>query len=56
MTFMFEFVSTEYTPKNVMLRAEKIRGWTAKSLAEYKSLRDFFNVKPRIEEFLPQLK
>ena len=53
---MFEFVSTEYTPKNVMLRAEKIRGWTAKSLAEYKSLRDFFNVKPRIEEFLPQLK
>jgi SAM-dependent methyltransferase len=53
---MFEFVSLEYTPKNVMLRAEKIRGWTTKSINEYRSLRDYFNIKPKIEEYLPQLK
>ncbi len=53
---MFEFVPTEYTPKNVMLRAEKIRGWTTKSLKEYRDLRDFFCAKPKIEEHLPQLR
>jgi len=56
MVDMFEFVPAEYTPKNVMLRAEKIRGWTAKSLNEYQSLRDYLSVKPKIEEFLPQIK
>jgi len=53
---MFEFVSMQYTPKNVMLRAEKIRGWNAAVLKEFQDLRDYFNLKPKIQEYLPQLK
>ena len=53
---MFEFTSTQYTPKNIMLRAEKIRRWTTKNLKEYHDLRDFFYLKPKIQEYLPLLK
>jgi hypothetical protein len=53
---MFEFTSTNYTPKNIMLRAEKIRGWTTKSLKAYHDLRDFFFLEPKIQEYLPLLK
>ncbi len=53
---MFEFTPTQYTPKNIMLRAEKIRGWTTKNLKEYHDLRDFFCLKPKIQEYLTQLK
>jgi hypothetical protein len=52
---MFEFVPTRYTPKNIMLRAEKMRPFDTKSLMAYGTLRDYFNVKPKIQEYLPQL-
>jgi hypothetical protein len=53
---MFGFVSTKYTPKNIMLRAERIRASSTKSLRAYETLRDYFNVRPKIQEYLPQLK
>jgi hypothetical protein len=53
---MFEFVSKKFTPKNIMLRAEKTKEHNNKSLAAYQKLRDHFNVKPKIQEYLPQLK
>jgi hypothetical protein len=53
---MFDFVSTRYTPKNIMLRAEKIRVNNTESLKAYQTLRDYFNVEPKIQEFLPQIK
>lgn len=53
---MFEFISTRFTPKNIMHRAERISGWDGKSLSAYKALRDFFSLKPQIEEYLPWLK
>ena len=53
---MFEFASTQYTPKNIMLRAEKIRGWNNAVLKEFQDLRDYFNIKPKIQEYMPQLK
>ena len=52
---LFEFVSSKYTPKNIMLRAEKIREWNRKSLAAYQALRNYFAVKPKIQEYLKQL-
>ena len=53
---MFEFVSTKYTPKNIMLRAEKIRATNTESLKAYQTLRDYFNIKPEIQEYLSTLK
>jgi hypothetical protein len=53
---MFEFVSPRHTPKNIMLRAEKTEELNRQSLAAYHDLRDYFNVKPKIQEYLPQLK
>jgi hypothetical protein len=53
---MFEFVSTRFTPKNVMLRAEKIRVNNTESLKAYQNLRNYFNIKPKIQEFLPQIR
>jgi len=53
---MFEFVPVKYTPKNIMLRAEKIRAQNTESLKAYQTLRDYFNVKPKIQEYLPTLK
>ncbi|MGQ9514991.1 MAG: class I SAM-dependent methyltransferase [Thermoproteota archaeon] len=52
---MFEFTSTRYTPKNIMLRAEKKKEWNDKSFNAYQKLRDYFDVKPKIEEYLIQL-
>ena len=52
---MFEFISTRHTPKNILLRAEKKRAWNKESLEMYRGLRDCFNVKPKIEEYLPDL-
>jgi hypothetical protein len=52
---MFEFVSTRYTPKNIMLRAEKMRPFNTESITAYRTLRDYFNIKPKIQEYLPQL-
>ena len=52
---MFEFISTRYTPKNILLRAEKKGTWNNELLKKYKDLRNYFNVKPKIEEYLTQL-
>lgn len=52
---MFEFISTRHTPKNILLRAEKKRPWNKEGLEMYRGLRDCFNVKPKIEEYLPDL-
>jgi len=52
---MFEFISTRHTPKNILLRAEKKRTCNNESLEMYRGLRDCFNVKPKIEEYLPDL-
>ena len=52
---MFEFISPTHTPKNILLRAEKKRAWNNESSETFKALRDYFNVKPGIEEFLPEI-
>jgi hypothetical protein len=52
---MFEFISTRHTPKNILLRSEKKRTWNTESLEMYRELRDHFDVKPKIEEYLPDL-
>jgi hypothetical protein len=52
---MFEFISTKYTPKNILLRAEKKRAWNRDSLEMYRGLRDCFNVRPKIQEYLRDL-
>ena len=52
---MFEFIPTRHTPKNILLRAEKKRTWNSESLDMYRGLRDSFNVRPKIEEYLRDL-
>ncbi|MBO3804098.1 MAG: SAM-dependent methyltransferase [Candidatus Brockarchaeota archaeon] len=52
---MFEFTPARYTPKNIMLRAEKKGSWNEKGYEDYKALRNYFGVKPKIEEYLAQL-
>jgi len=52
---VFEFISSKVTPKNLMLRAEKISGENPDALKQYRQLRNMFNVGPRIEEYLPWL-
>jgi len=53
---VFEFVSSKVTPKNLMLRAEKIWRENLDALRQYWQLRNMFNVEPRIEEYLPWLR
>ena len=54
---VIEFVATEHTPKNVMLRAERdpspARAERARS--DYLELRDRWRVQPAIERLLPAL-
>jgi SAM-dependent methyltransferase len=52
---VMEFVSSEHTPKNVMLRAEKApsAARAKRAAAEYRELRDQWDVKPAIERLLP---
>jgi hypothetical protein len=52
---IFEFTSTRYTPKNIMLRAEKKKQWNDKSFNAYRELKKYFDVKPKMEEYLKQL-
>lgn len=52
-TDVMEFVSPGDTPKNLMIRAERSTGAVpAGAAAEYLALRDFWAVKPCIEELL----
>ena len=51
----FEFTSSRVTPKNLMLRAEKIWLENKTALRQYWRLRDLFNIEPKIEEYLAWL-
>lgn len=52
-TDVIEFVSSGDTPKNLLIRAEKCSGAAPSgTVAEYLALRDFWAVKPCIEELL----
>ncbi len=52
---VFTFVSSKYTPKNTMLRAQKIGQQNLESLRSYHKLKSFFHLKPKIEDYLPKL-
>lgn len=52
---IFEFVPHRVTPKNLMLRAEKIWPENVDALEQYWQLRDVFNIQPKIEEYLTWL-
>lgn len=51
---MLEFIETEHTPKNILLRAVKRDSSPnrAQRLQEYRALRDFWRVRPHLEEAL----
>jgi SAM-dependent methyltransferase len=52
-TDVMEFISSGDTPKNLMIRAERSSGAVPpRAAAEYLALRDFWGVKPCIEELL----
>jgi hypothetical protein len=52
---VMEFIDTEHTPKNVMLRAKRApsAALDERGRREFASLRDFWEVEPAIERFLP---
>jgi len=51
-----EFVAPEFTPKNLILRAEKCRPpGNAKAMREYIALKEFWGVTPAIESMLADL-
>ncbi|MBW3625206.1 MAG: hypothetical protein KY468_17550, partial [Armatimonadetes bacterium] len=51
-----EFVPTEDTPKNLMIRAERVRGRTPAALQRYWDLAAPYGVDPAIQRYLPWLK
>lgn len=56
-TDVVEFVSTEHTPRNLLIRAVKRRkplssGEAAEIAQQYKQLRDAWGVKPCLEKLL----
>jgi len=54
---IFEFTSTKNTPKNTMLRAEKVKYCEEKSYKayiEYKTLSNMFHISPELELYLNQ--
>jgi ubiquinone/menaquinone biosynthesis C-methylase UbiE len=53
---IFESIPSRVTPKNLMLRAEKIWPERIDALRQYWQLRNLFNVEPKIEEYLPWLR
>lgn len=53
---IFEFILSKVTPKNLMLRAEKIWSENTNALEQYWLLRELFNVEPKIEEYLTWLR
>jgi hypothetical protein len=54
-TDVIEFISSGDTPKNLMIRAERSSGAALSgAAAEYLALRDFWGVKPCIEELLAE--
>jgi len=52
-TAVVEFVSPEHTAKNLLIRAEAgLKPGAAEFIREYQALRDFWQVRPAIEELL----
>ena len=49
---VFEFVPTSVTPKNVMLRGERIGGTTTEAAETYAHLKETFGVSPALERML----
>ena len=50
---MIEFISPEATAKNLMIRAQKVRGIPRdEAVREYLALRDYWGVRPVLEELL----
>jgi len=52
---IFTFVPSRYTPKNLMIRAERTGRQRLEALQRYHELKEFFSLRPRIEDFLPQV-
>ncbi|MCW4027997.1 MAG: SAM-dependent methyltransferase [Candidatus Bathyarchaeota archaeon] len=52
---VFKFLSSRYTPKNTMIRAEKTGRQSLESLQNYRRLKSLFRLNPRIEEYLPNM-
>ncbi|MGQ9524742.1 MAG: class I SAM-dependent methyltransferase [Armatimonadota bacterium] len=51
-----EYVSPLDTPKNLMIRAERVGGRNRAALTRYRELADMFGVAPVLEEWVPWLK
>ncbi len=52
-TDVFEFVSSRYTVKNIMLRAQKASLWYQDTLkADYEQIREEFNIVPKLEKYI----
>jgi SAM-dependent methyltransferase len=51
-TSLVEYISPLETPKNLMLRAEKLQPANSKLLEEYKLLKKQLNVKPMLEKLI----
>lgn len=51
-----EYVSPLDTPKNLMIRAERVGGRNRAALARYRELADMFGVSPVLEQWVPWLK
>lgn len=49
---IFEFIETEHTPKNLVIRAGNKGKVSRKAMDEYKAFRDHWNLKPYLEEAL----
>lgn len=61
-TSVIEFISPEHTPKNLMIRAQRIelgnsslQKEASEFIREYKDLKEFWNVRPAIEEMLGEM-
>ncbi len=51
-TSAVEFVSPEHTPRNLLIRAERMAAPSPRALEEYDALRAYWNVVPRLETLL----
>jgi SAM-dependent methyltransferase len=52
---IFEFIPANVTPKNLMLRAERIWPEQKRLLEDYRRLKAVFHLEPKLEEYLPLL-
>jgi len=51
---IFEFIETEHTPKNLVIRAGSKGNPSKKALNEYRVFRDQWNLKPYLEQALAE--